>query len=256
MVTLNRLELMKHSIQRFCEQTYPAKELVIVPDGGQEYEEQVSEHVRGLNRPDIKVVPPPEELSLGALRNFAIGQAAGDVLCVWDDDDLHHPRRLELQFRCLIAKDAAACLLADYLHYFPATKELYWCDYSSLGGLPGTLMFKAGLDVSYPDKGPRSEKSEDETFQRELVSRHKCVMLPQCGFLYVYVCHGTNVWNVEHHRQLVKRLLLPFEFVQPRLKSLYLQLKTQMEREFPLTLICKGGERIHFERPSAIAARD
>ena len=247
MVTLDRLELLKRSVACFCQQSYGNKELIIVPDGGREYREQIVAHVESLNRSDIRVLQVEEKKCMGALHNLAIEQAAGDLLCIWDDDDLHHPHRLGLQSRLLLKKDAAACLLADYLHYFTATKELYWCDYTPLGGLPGSMMFRAGLRIFYPETGPRAQRGGDEAFQRQISEQHQCALLAGLGFVYVYICHGGNLWNVEHHLQLVKRLALPLEFIRPKLELLKANLGVQLEQELPFTLICRGGERIQFE---------
>ncbi len=250
MVTLDRLEFLKRSIACFCQQSYANKELVIVPDGGLEYREQIVEHVASLNRSDIRIIRVDEKQCMGTLRNQAIREAAGELLCVWDDDDLYHPHRLALQSRMLLKNDAAACLLADYLHYFSATKELYWCDYGPLGGLPGTIMFRAGLEVFYPETGPRAHRGGDETFQKQMTAKHQCVLLAGLGFVYVYICHGMNIWNTEHHLQLAKRLALPLETIRPKLGLLQENLAVHLEPELPVTLVCRGGERIGLQMPS------
>jgi len=248
MVTRDRMEFLKRSVDCFCRQSHVNKELVIVPDGGPEYREQIVAHVASLNRSRIRILGSEEKMCTGALHNRAIREAAGEMLCVWDDDDLHHPHRLAVQSRWLLKNGAAACLLADYLHYFSATKELYWCDYAQLGGLPGTMMFRAGLEVFYPETGPRAQRGGDEVFQRQLSAQHSCTLIRGLPFVYVYVCHGANLWNVEHHLQLVKRLALPLESIRPRLESLQSNLGMQMERELPMTLVCRNGERILLER--------
>jgi glycosyltransferase involved in cell wall biosynthesis len=254
MVTLDRFELVKRSIDRYCQQTYVNKELIITPDGGSEYRRLLEQYVAGLNRPDIRVVAVREKSSWGQLQNIAMREASGDLLCTWDDDDIYHPDRLTLQHQSLVEHDGAACLLADYLHYFPATRELFWCDYTRLGGLPGSILFRAGLGAEYPATGEKSLRGGDEDFQRAIAAKHKCVLLAGCGHLYVYVCHGTNVWNEEHHRQLVRRLVMPFEKIRPWLRTLLLNLRTQLDGEFPVTLVCRGGKRIELQPKEAAAS--
>ena len=254
MVTLDRIKLLKQSVSRFCLQTYPHKELIIVTDGSEEYRQQIVQFVAGLNHSAIKVVPVEQRQKLGVLRNIAMSQASGEILCQWDDDDWHHPQRLEVQLRCLQNNDASACFMADYFHYFPERKELFWCNYARAGGFPGTIMHKAGLELSYPETGPRSEKGEDEVFQRQVAARYKSVLLRECGYLYVYVFHGRNTWDLNHHSGLAKVLALPFDFVRPRLGPLYRQLKAQLGQEFPITLVCREGERVEFRSPVGFAS--
>jgi peptidoglycan/xylan/chitin deacetylase (PgdA/CDA1 family) len=238
MVTQDRFEFLKYSVQRFCTQTYPNKELVIVLDGNQESRQKIIQYVTDLHRPEIKIVDTEEKRPLGALRNISMSHATGAVLCQWDDDDLYHPRRLELQYQCLVRNNTAACLLADYLHYFPAYKELYWSDFSVAGGCPGSIMFRAGLGLSYPETGPTAQRGEDMAFQKQLFARHKVVLLQGHGFLYVYIFHGANTWDLDHHARLAAKFSLPFSFVQARLEVLQAQLPVQMEKEFPFTLVC------------------
>jgi glycosyltransferase involved in cell wall biosynthesis len=254
MVTRDRLDFLKRSVACFCKQSYTDKELVIIPDGGTEYRQQILEHIACLNRSDIRILEMGGAECMGALRNLAIREAAGDLICIWDDDDLHHPHRLALQSRTLLKNGSAACLLADYLHYFAGTKELYWCDYGPLGGLPGTIMFRSGLEIFYPETGPFRQRGGDEAFQRQISAQHQCVLLRGLGFVYVYVCHGANLWNIEHHLELVKRLALPLEFIQSKLSLLQANLGAQLERELPVTLVCRGGERIGLQLPETAEA--
>src|SRR5579863_5497970 len=101
MVTLavpERLFYLQRSVGDYCRQTHRNKELVIVLDlGPRETKMAIAEHIRSLQRNDIRVVDPGRKLSLGALRNIARENARGDVHCQWDDDDLHHPERVERQ---------------------------------------------------------------------------------------------------------------------------------------------------------------
>jgi len=256
MVTLDRIKLLKRSVQCFCSQTYPQKELVIVTDGTEDYRQQIVEFVAGLNHPAIKLVPIEGKHKLGALRNITMNQASGEILCQWDDDDLCHPQRLELQLRCLQYIDASACFMADYLHYFVERKELVWCSSAHAGGFPGTIMFKAGLGLSYPETGPQSEKGEDHLFQRELAKRYKIALLRKCGYLYVYSFHGRNTWDLNHHSRHASVMALPFDSVRPQLGPLYRQLTPLLGHEFPVTLVCRDGERVVFRSPAKSASSE
>src|ERR1700722_6580583 len=99
MVTLpvpERLAFAKRSIDDFCHQTLPNKNLILVISGGVEsVQNALCDYVRSLGRDDIRIFIPPGKLNLGQLRNFSLEAATGDIVCQWDDDDLHHPKRLE-----------------------------------------------------------------------------------------------------------------------------------------------------------------
>lgn len=80
---------LRKAVECFLAQTYEPRELVIVADEGMRV--AVPEDAR------IRVVYAPRGIVLGAKRNFACVQAAGDVLAHWDDDDWSAPERLAVQ---------------------------------------------------------------------------------------------------------------------------------------------------------------
>src|SRR3954451_24252624 len=126
----HRLPLCRRSIECYLRQSYPATELVIALDEGAVEDKRALEaHVAALGCPDVRVVRCPGNPTLGRLRNFAIDQAQGELICVWDDDDIHHPRRLELQVRALLESGGIATFLTEVLHLFAARRELYWTNY-------------------------------------------------------------------------------------------------------------------------------
>lgn len=89
MPTFGRPDLVPESVGMFLAQDYPHKELIILNDcPDQTY---VSSH------PDVKVVNARSRFpSLGEKRNEAIRMATGQLIAVWDDDDIYLPWRLSL----------------------------------------------------------------------------------------------------------------------------------------------------------------
>ena len=85
-----RRSFSQAAIRCFLEQTHPDKELVIINGGGPPL---CSAH------PEVReiVVPVGSDVTLGDLRNIGLEQARGDLIIQWDDDDWHHPRRMEFQ---------------------------------------------------------------------------------------------------------------------------------------------------------------
>jgi len=87
--TYGRPRLLEEAIASFLLQDYPNKELVIVND--------LPSHAISLpgTHANITIINCPLRFpSLGAKRNFAMTQANGEYVLVWDDDDLHLPWRM------------------------------------------------------------------------------------------------------------------------------------------------------------------
>lgn len=91
MPTANRRPYVPLAIQRFLEQDYPNRELLIVDDGDDPVRDLVPNDSR------IRYLSSPGRLSLGSKRNYACGHARGRYIAHWDDDDWIAPWRLSYQ---------------------------------------------------------------------------------------------------------------------------------------------------------------
>ncbi len=202
-----RLRRLRQSLDCYLRQTYARRELVIVIDGRPSEPTTTAEVkalVRGLGRSDVRVVEPANARSLGALRNVSLDHARGDLVCVWDDDDLHHPRRLAAQQAAMQATGAEALCLQHFTQFFEAERQLFCTNFLNtvVGGLPTTLMYRRAAGVRYPEAGPRADREEDMALIEQLAARGDLRMLAGHPHLYVYVCHGANTCGVEHHRAM------------------------------------------------------
>jgi len=212
MVTLatpERLPFLRRSIVGYCAQTYPRRELVIVTDPGPTPAKSalgamIAEH----GRDDIRVVEAEGRMMVGALRNLAHDRAAGEVCCQWDDDDLHHPERLERQLAALDESGAQAVCLQQVMQFFPKAGELRCVNWRATEAtvFPGSLMSRASAPVRYIETGPGSHHGEDTELVRQLMAIDGLHALPDAPHLYVYVSHGANSFDDEHHRMLADRL--------------------------------------------------
>ncbi|HEX4198471.1 MAG TPA: glycosyltransferase family A protein [Caulobacteraceae bacterium] len=212
MVTLpvpGRLEGLKRSLDCYLRQTHERRELVVVMDraagaGG----EAVEAHIASLGRDDLRMVKPHGALTLGALRNISLASAAGDVVCQWDDDDLHHPERLERQFAALARSDAEGLCLQEVMQFFPSERALYGANWRATEATahPGTLMAWRRSPIRYPETGAAARLGEDLEVVRQMQRRGGFGVLAGAPHLYVYVSHGGNSWNEAHHRMLATRL--------------------------------------------------
>jgi len=89
-VTYGRPILLGEAVKCFIDQTYSNKELIIVND-----QEGVTLKMDS-ERDDIVIENVPERFgSLGEKRNYAMSLTKGDYVCIWDDDDLYLPWRIE-----------------------------------------------------------------------------------------------------------------------------------------------------------------
>jgi len=212
MVTLpvpQRLRFVQRSVACYCRQTHRKKELVIVVDqGAQEAISAIAAYVSSLGRDDIRIIDLPTKLSVGALRNISLDGAHGDVVCQWDDDDLYHPQRLELQLQALIGSGYQAVCLQEVMQFFTDSRTLYWTNWhtTSTKSFPGTLMCRKSAQIRYHETGPGAQLGEDTVVVLQLQRQNGLHILVGAPHLYTYVSHGDNSWAPDHHRMLATRL--------------------------------------------------
>ncbi len=215
-VTYDRLRRLKRAIDCYCRQTYVNRELVILTDGPQRCRRAIQRYIQGLDRDDLRLVEIDEpNLRLGALRNRAIEAARGEVVCQWDDDDWHHPQRLEQQTARLLETGTWACFLKDHLHFWRPSRRLYWIDGSqpenSRGWIPPTLMMFRDPELRYPNDPSHEEAPSLAThlFQHDVAST-----LARAGHLYVYTYHGANTHDEQHRKLIASRNRLDLAFLR------------------------------------------
>lgn len=206
-----RFEYFVRSVQCYCDQTYPNRELVVVNEGPASYQEQIANHLK--NRSDVRLVFLNGKYTLGALRNISIATSFGEIFVQWDDDDFNAPERLMIQYSYLVRHpQARVCFLTDQLHYYFTSKKLFWNDWSAFhsGGrkeyslIPGTLMaYRAGFSTRYPSVGVHCSAGEDSVLAMDLLKDDDSVLLLNgVGYLHVYSYHGKNVWTEDHHSKI------------------------------------------------------
>jgi glycosyltransferase involved in cell wall biosynthesis len=90
--TYGRPHALEEAMHSFLLQDYPGpKELVIVND--------LPDQQLCFDHPEVKIVNLPERIAnLGEKFNLTAKEATGDVLAVWDDDDIFLPHRLTYSF--------------------------------------------------------------------------------------------------------------------------------------------------------------
>jgi mannosyltransferase OCH1-like enzyme/UDP:flavonoid glycosyltransferase YjiC (YdhE family)/glycosyltransferase involved in cell wall biosynthesis len=188
-----RLAMAQRAVRCFLNQTYPNKELVIIDDGEEDALEYWIEAQcpEALDEEQIALVRlPPENKTLGELRNIAIEWATGEYIAQWDDDDLSDPLRLEIQMAVIHATQADACMLERHQIWWPESQRLavstrrIW-----------ESSFVCALSAMSPYPAQRS--GEDTPVIQNIVNQGRVAVL-DLPWLYTYVFHGGNTFQVEH----------------------------------------------------------
>nr|WP_199161501.1 glycosyltransferase family A protein [Elizabethkingia sp. ASV34] len=200
-VTRNKLELLKKSIICFNNQTYLNKELIILyEDDDVETLEYLESATFSENILLIKEQFFPKK-NLGELRNIAISQSNGDFFCQWDDDDWHHPLRLEIQFSYL-TKEVVGCILSRWTVYDYTTQKAYL---SNSRAWEGSILCRKEIfdKFKYEDKSV----GEDTSFIRQLLNSYPIQIVNRLPFLYFYTYNSKNTWGQAHFEKIFESSL-------------------------------------------------
>lgn len=183
---VERYALARVAVACFQRQTWPDKELVIVNHG------PVSLANGDPNIREIRVHRTPE-MTLGDLRNLSREQARGDYVIQWDDDDYHHPRRIETMME---HREKAEIVTIGWQIRFNIGSgcAFYHC---LPGGQQMAILHRANAPFCYP----KLEAREDTIFINQFNT--KCVIDndPEDGLgplLYVRLFHQRNIWDERH----------------------------------------------------------
>ncbi len=207
MLTRDRFQQAQLAVRCYRRQTWKSRELVIVDLGS---DDRLARWVAELGDPSIRVIPQPENRDpLGAVRNLSVEAARGTHICIWDDDDLSHPMRLEAQLATMkVTRTRVSMLL----------REIFWMPKQGVMAIltrrthENTLLCEKAAMLPYP----ALPRGEDTPLVQELISRHPAVYL-DLPELYVYVAHGANTWDSEHMAKVWSRADIPF--VGPRYRK-------------------------------------
>lgn len=101
-MTYGRIPLLEEAVYSFLHQDFKDAEIVIVNDHSGN--EVVLEH------PNVRIFNVEKRFdTLGEKRNFGVDKCQGEIISVWDDDDIYLPAHLE----------AAAKVLKNREHFLP-----------------------------------------------------------------------------------------------------------------------------------------
>ena len=215
-----RLSECAASIASFSRQTLKARQLIIVHDGPDAFHQSLLTIARQYPDDDIRIHAEHHQ-SLGRLRNRTVELADHPVVCQWDDDDLNHPRRLEIQFEQMNQSQAEFCFFTDQLHWFEPQGLMFWDNWNveSYPGnlIQGTLMGLRDKMGEYPDLS----RGEDTPMVFGLAKQStRIATMRGFGWLNIYRYNGRNAWDMKHHLSISRLKHLRRDELEARLKLL------------------------------------
>lgn len=188
MPTRARASMARTAIACWQAQTWEARELVIVEQGGSG---ELAEWVEGLGDARIRYHRVPEgSMILGEQRNETLRLARGEYVAIWDDDDYSHPLRLQLQMQAALQTGSQACWLARTLTWRAARRQLWT---TRVRATENTLVCRADTMPRFP----ALPRGEDTPVKYALLDQAQAIVL-DAPALYVYCLHEHNTWSDGH----------------------------------------------------------
>jgi glycosyltransferase involved in cell wall biosynthesis len=205
-ITYKKPHLITRAIQCFRNQTYQARELVILY---QDDDLETKALLNTLNDANILVieVKETEKLSLGAKRNLSIETCKGDYFCTWDDDDWYHRERIESQISSLKGSFKPVSVLIHVLLYDSIEHQAYM---SLAWPWENTVLCDKSLFKKFRYH-PEWNKKEDSYFLNDLLKANAIYPLVKPS-LYIYTYNGNNICGYNHFQNLfANSQLLPLQ---------------------------------------------
>ena len=176
----SRYALARVAIECFKKQTYPNKELLIINHGGE------SLFTGDARIRELRLTKSKTD-TVGDLRNLGLKYADGEYIISWDDDDWHHPKRIQTQMTAQL--DGSAVFLKHRINYsFKNGCALY--DVAAKGA-EATILHPKNVEFRYPSL----LRGSDTTFANSFKKR---IALDNDPALYIRFYHGLNLWDDGH----------------------------------------------------------
>ncbi len=185
MPTYNRRAFIPQAIRCFLRQDYPQLELLVIDDGTDSIADCVPRNER------IRYLRLDRKLTIGAKRNFACEQAAGEFIVHWDDDDWYPPNRVTRQIAAL-GDRGGEITGSSRIYYYDAVSMQAWeyrypkVNHAWVGG--NTLAYRKAFWQQH--RFPEVQVGEDSRFVWS--SRGKSICDLADPSLCVATAHSSN----------------------------------------------------------------
>ena len=189
---VERLALARVAVDCFFNQTWPNKELVVVNHG----ELSLVDYLPLSQRVAVREVmfTRDEKLFLGDLRNISMSYATGDWLIQWDDDDWHHPSRMEVQF-----SKTPPGFMSTFGWQVRCNIETGSAFYDEMPGGQHMSVFYPRTPLRYKQLNVREDTAFFEGFAgKHVVIDNSVDSYPIDPMMYVRFYHGRNIWDQKH----------------------------------------------------------
>jgi len=193
MATRGRAFPALHAIACFQSQTYRNRELIVISAS---MECEVKALVAELNDPRIRFLEYPVADTVGDLRNAAIAEATGDLIAIWDDDDLSDPDRLRWQAAALQQARGDACFLAFVVLWWPSRLRLA---HSACRRWENTMLARKAVLPPYS-----AVRRGGDTMLVETLKASSNLVTIEKLFGYCYIKHDSNLWGDDHFDRLFR----------------------------------------------------
>jgi glycosyltransferase involved in cell wall biosynthesis len=195
MASRGRIFPAMHAIDCYRRQSHRRRELVIATAAT---DDALASYVRQLGDASIRLIVVAGLETPGRLRNAAIAASLGEIVAIWDDDDLSSPDRIAMQYAAMGSAGAAGCFLARVLLWWPARRKL---SASSARIWENTMLVRRADLPAYREDGA---PGEDTDVAQALRAETPLVLVDRPD-AYVYVSHGGNLCSAAHFEMLFDR---------------------------------------------------
>ena len=201
-ITSNRPELLLKSIICFDTQTYPNKELVISYPSTDLQTKSLIANISKLA--DITIIPIERSahVSIGTAKNDAVSRCKGEYVCIWDDDDWYHEKRIAFQYNHLKSKARfhEASMLSKIILFDGIKQKVY---HSFTYNWGGSLLCKR--DILIYHKFQDANVAEDTALIKYLENKNYLNHHDEAAFLYIFQYHGHNSLDYFHYAYYTRR---------------------------------------------------
>lgn len=205
---------VEESIESFSNQSYPKRKLLIlnteIDNDYQTYLESLAEKYT-----DVEIIDESPKSTLGGNRNLLLSMATSEIVMTWDDDDLSHPKRIELQLNAMLRGDKRFSFITSYCHLFEKIESVFVVE--RLNNPSAISSGNVDLDeilentmMGYTEdvkafRYSNENSGEDSPLNKSILDTKKVDFLSGKPHLFTYRFCGSNVWGSNHHMSMVKK---------------------------------------------------
>jgi glycosyltransferase involved in cell wall biosynthesis len=226
----NNLRLVEEAVEGFLRQDYPNKELLVLND--------TPGQTLRFDHPQVRILNTAARCSsLGAKRNVLAEEASGELLCVWDDDDISLPWRLSQSVRLL--GDAEYYNAGCY--WFLDQADLYHDHGTGTSYFTSIYRKSTYLELGgTPDMSMGEDQAMDEKLRTRRVARHPPLPLEEWYYIYRWGISPAHLSSVEGDTFYAALGKLPVARGEFQLEPHWEQDYTALTRAYAFLVKCEG----------------